>query len=76
MKTEKTFLVDYTMADQYHVTVGSVWNYNKAFDNSPLTHGLVVKTVSDNGVEFEQKMPFTRYPLYAFNGYIFKPEKP
>lgn len=70
------FIVDYKMVNQYVVEVGSLWDYNRQFDNSPVTSRLKVKSVKDGRVEFEQRMPFTSYSLDCFDGYIFKPHVP
>lgn len=73
------YIVDYKMVDQYKVEIGSLWDYNRSLDNSPITRKLKVKRIYSPfnnhqlHVEFEQTMPFRSYGIYYFDGYVFKP---
>lgn len=68
----KKFIVDYTMVRQCLVTVGSVWDYGRQLDNAQNYRNLVVKSIANGQVEFEQKMPFKTYGIGFFDGRIFK----
>ena len=51
----------------------TVWDYDKSLDNSIISIGLVVNDVNEQGVCFQQWMPFKRYGLSYFDGKVFKP---
>lgn len=55
------------------VNVLSEWNYDRSLDNASNTQGLIVNNINEHGVSFKQDMPYKRYGLSYFDGYVFKP---
>ena len=57
--------------------VGSSWDYDRSLDNAENTTNLIIKelrpSIGEQGVNFEQWMPYQTYGISYFDGRTFYP---
>lgn len=60
------------------IEIGTLWDYNRGLDQANNTVGLKISEITpafggEEGVRFEQSMPYKSYGVSYFDGRIFKP---